>query len=407
VRSILISTDAGVRSALRRSFDDRGIELAMEIAVPFGQITEAHVTELTRSAPDVICLDFTEDPATAIGFARFLTEGNAHRVVIGTGPVLDADTLLEAMRAGVAEYLPTPVDELLATAALDRAARRLGWTPGDREPGQLFTVFSPKGGAGTTTLATNLAIVLHRTTGKRTLLVDLDLELGEVAVLLGLKPRFSLVDLAQGFDRMDAELLASFTERHESGIHLLAAPFHPELPGTIDPEQIRAILAFLKRHYDYVVVDTPKSFSPDTIAAFEEADRVLMLTTVGVPALRNLQRCKPVLERVFGKDSDRLRLVVNRYNVGDVISLADVQRSVGVDVHWTLSNDYEAVSLSINSATPVVQNPKSRYAQDLQALGLDLLGLRPGSNGSRRLSGSKLISGLVARLRGRVEEAAS
>src|SRR5512134_221890 len=403
----MISTDPGLRGALRRALDERGLELAMEIAVPFGEMTEEQIAELRRSDPELVCLDFDEDPGTAVSFARFLTDGNARRVVIGIGPALVSDVLLEAMRAGVAEYLPKPADEGAIGAALDRAARRLGWAPASREPGRLFAVFSPKGGAGTTTVATNLAIVLQRLAGKRTLLVDLDLELGEVAVLLGLKPRFSMMDVAHGFARIDAELLSSFIERHESGVHLLAAPFHPELAGAIPAAQLRAILSYLKRHYDYVVVDTPKSFSPESMAAFEEADQVLLVTTVGVPALRNLQRCKPVLERVFGKQPDRLRLVVNRYDAGDVISLDDVRRTVGVDVHWTLSNDYEAVSHSINSATPVAQNPKSRYTKDLQALGVDLLGLRPKANGARRLSGSRLIGGLIGRFRSHVEEGTS
>lgn len=407
MRSVLISTDPDIRAALRRALDDRGIELAMEIAASFGEMTEEQIAELRRADPELVCLDFDEDPGTAVSFARFLSDGSPRRVVIGVGPALASAVLLEAMRAGVVEYLPKPAEPADIAAALDRAARRLGWAPANREPGRLFAVFSPKGGAGTTTVATNLAIVLHRLTGKRTLLVDLDLELGEVAVLLGLKPRFSMMDVAHGFARIDAELLSSFIERHDSGVHLLAAPFHPELAGAIDADLIRAILSYLKRHYDYVVVDTPKSFSPESIAAFEEADQVLLVTTVGVPALRNLQRCKPVLERVFGKAPDRLRLVVNRYQAGDVISLDDVRRTVGVDVHWTLCNDYEAVSHSINSATPVAQNPKSRYAKDLQALGVDLLGLRPKANGARRLSGSRLIGDLIGRFRGRVEEGTS
>jgi pilus assembly protein CpaE len=407
VRSVLISTDPDVRGALRRALDDRGVELAMEIAVPFGDMTDEQIADLRRCDPDVACLDFDEDPATAVSFARFLTENSAHRIVIGTGPALDAAVLLDAMRAGVAEYLPKPIEDVALNAALDRAARRLGWAPATREPGQLLAVFSPKGGAGTTTVATNLAIVLHRLTGKRTLLVDLDLELGEVAVLLGLRPRFSFVDLAQSFSRIDAGLLASFIEHHDSGVHLLSAPFHPDLATRLDSEQIRSILGFLKRQYDYVVVDTPKSFAVESIAAFEEADRVFLVTTAGVPALRNLQRCKPVLERVFGKGDERLRLVVNRYDSSDVISLEDVKRTVGLDVYWTLSNDYEAVSHSINSATPVAQNARSRYARDLQALGVDVLGLRPRANGGRRLSGSRILGDLIGRFRGRSEEPAS
>lgn len=407
VRSVLISTDPGFRESLRRVLeaDTREIELAMEIVEPFAEMSDELIAALRRYDPELVFLDFDDDPATAVAFCRFLTEGNAQRHIVGTGPALTADTLLETMRAGVAEYLPKPVAEEAIGSAIDRAARRLGWAPANRAPGELYAVFSPKGGAGTTTVATNLAIILYRLTGKKTLLVDLDLELGEVAVLLGIKPRFSLLDLSENFARIDAGLLASYVTAHDSGIHVLAAPFHPQPAGDLSGEDVRAILAYLKRHYDYVVVDTPKSFSLESVAAFEEASRVLLVTTVGVPALRNLQRCKPLLEQVFGKDRERLRLVVNRYHTDDVISLDDVRRTVGFDVYWTLSNDYEAVSHSINAATPVAQNAKSRYTRDLQALGVDLLGLRQG--GGKRLSGSKLIGDLIGRFRGRTDEVTS
>jgi pilus assembly protein CpaE len=405
VRGALISTDGSVREVLRRTvaLDGRGLEFSNEIAVPFGEITEEQIAELRHTDPQLVFLDFDQDPATAIGLARFLTDGSPQRCIVGTGPALSAQDLLEAMRAGVVEYLPKPLTEDAAKAALERTARRLGLSATNREPGQLYAVFSPKGGAGTTSVATNLAIVLHRLTGKKTLLVDLNLELGEVAVQLGVRPRYSFVDLVQNFYRIDAGLLATYIERHESGVDFLSAPFHPEAVDAPGHDQIRAILHYLKRQYDYVLVDTPKSFSVDAIAAFEEADRILLVSTVDVPSLRNLQRCLPLLERVTGKDRERLRLVVNRYHPDNLISLEDVQKSVGLKASWTLSNDYETVSRSINSGSPVAGNGgKSRYARDLQTLGAELTGVSTSPAGARS-SGARLM-GVLSRLRRRPEE---
>src|SRR5690606_20229798 len=121
-----------------------------------------------------------------------------------------------------------------------------------RQPGQLFTFFSSKGGSGSTTIATNIAIVIHRLTSKRTLLVDLDLELGEVALLLGAEPRFNFVDLVENFHRMDSGLLASYIEQHASGVHLLPAPFHPQPASVASGDETRRILQFLRQHYDYI-----------------------------------------------------------------------------------------------------------------------------------------------------------
>jgi pilus assembly protein CpaE len=406
VRSVLISTDPALREILQRTvaLNGHGLEFAMDLATPLQEITEEQVTELRRIDPQLVVLDFAQDPAIAISFARFLTEGSPQRLVVGSGPELAAETLLEAMRAGVAEYLPKPLSDEGVTGALGRAARRLGWAPVSREPGKLYALFSPKGGAGTTSVATNLAIVLHQLTGKRTLLVDLDFELGEVAVLLGVRPRFSFVDLVQNFHRVDAGLLGSYIERHESGVDFLSAPYHPEPADGSGRDQIRAILHYLRRQYDYVVVDTPKSFSLDTLAAFEEAEHILVVTTVDVPSLRNLQRCLPLFERVTGKSQDRLRLVVNRYQPDDLISLDDVHKTVGVPVYWKLSNDYEAVSRAINSGTPVARNGKSRYARDLQALGADLVGVDAPSNGGGRASGARMIGDLLGRFRKRSDQ---
>ncbi|HEY6225452.1 MAG TPA: AAA family ATPase [Gemmatimonadales bacterium] len=408
MRSALISTDAAVRETLRRTLalDGRGLEFSVEIAVPFGEISEEQITELRNADPQLVFLDFDGDIPTAIGLARFLIDGGPQRIIIATGPALSSQELLDAMRAGIVEYLPKPLGEDAAKAALERAARRLGWTATSRDPGQLYAVFSPKGGAGTTSVATNLAIVLHRLTGKKTLLVDLDLELGEVAVQLGARPRYSLVDLVQNFYRIDAGLLATYIEHHASGVDFLSAPFHPETVDAAGHDQIRGILHYLKRQYDYIVVDTPKSFSLDSVAAFEEADRILLVTTVDVPSLRNLQRCLPLLERVAGKERERLRLVVNRYHPDDLLTLDDLQKTVGIQVHWTLSNDYETVSRSINSGAPVAGNGgKSKYARDLQTLGAELAGV-PATGGVARASGARLM-GILGRLRRRPEEKGS
>src|SRR5690606_11441020 len=124
------------------------------------------------------------------------------RRFLAVGPTLSPELLLEAMRAGITEYLPKPVTAEALAGALDRLERKLGGAAKDgpaRQPGRVFAFFSPKGGSGSTTTATNVAIQLHRLTGKRTLLVDLDLELGEIALFLGVQPRFNFVDMIRNF----------------------------------------------------------------------------------------------------------------------------------------------------------------------------------------------------------------
>jgi len=226
-----------------------------------------------------------------------------------------------------------------------------------------------------------MAISLHRLTRGKVLLVDLDLELGETALLLGVEPRFSFVDLVRNFHRVDAGLLASYIERHDSGVELLSAPFHPAKAETVTGDQIRQILHFLKQHYDWVVVDTSKSFTPPTLATFEQADSVFLVTTVDLPSLRNITRCLPLLERMGQvKGDDWLRIVVNRYQASDPITLKEIHKTLGIPVYWTLANDYESVMNSINSGKPVVLSEKSAFARDMKALVADVTGSAPGRN---------------------------
>jgi len=332
---------------------------------------------IRAQGPELILLDMEDAPPLALKFAQFLIDQNPALVFIAVGPPLSSDQLLAAMRAGVTEYLPKPVDPDDLRGAATRVAQKLRKpTEQERTSGKILAFFSPKGGGGSTTLATNLAIVVHRTTHKRTLLVDLDLEMGESALVLGVQPRFNFVDFVENFRRMDAGLLASYIERHESGVHLLSAPFQPEKAEVVTAGQIRRILGFLRQHYDYIIVDTPRSFAPPILAVFEAADQVYIVSTVDLPSLRNIQRGYPLLKRVLTGAGDQVRLVLNRYDPSDSISPADVERSLGLKVFWKVSNDYEAVMGSVNSGKPIVLNGgKSNYTNDVKGLAAAVTGV--------------------------------
>lgn len=380
LRVALISTDARFREQFRELTHAPVSDFAigLEISEPFGAFGEQQVRALRQLNPEVVVIDLEDDPELGVKFTQFLSEMHPGQRVVGVGPHLSPEQLLAAMRAGVADYLHKPVDEGALRGSMARVAQALGrgtGKPGARGGSRLYSFFSPKGGSGSTSVATNVAVVLHRLTGKKTLLVDLDLELGEVALLLGVQPRFNFVDMVKNFHRMDAGLLASYIEQHASGIHLLSAPFHPERAEVVSGDDIRRILHFLKQHYDYVVVDTPGSFSPPTLAAFDQSDLVFVVTNLDLPSLRNIQRGLPMLKRVLPKGDEQIRMVVNRYQSETAISLEDVERTIGLKVFATIANDYEALIQSINSGKPIVLNGTSKFTRDVKALGGRIAGL--------------------------------
>jgi pilus assembly protein CpaE len=382
IPSVVISMDAGFREALKRALatSRQPITVAAEITVPFTAVGDQQLKALRDAKPVIVFVDLEPDPALGVRLVQFLAEANPDVRFVAAGVQPSPDLLMSAMQAGVSEYLTKPLTQEALAAALERMERKLGAAGAViQEPGKLLVFFSAKGGSGSTTVATNLAIHLRQLTEKRTLLADLDLELGEIALFLGVQPRFNFVDLVHNFHRLDAELLASYIERHESGVHLLSAPFHPEKVEAVSGDQIRQILKFLKQNYDYIVVDTPRSFSPAALAAFEQADAIYIVTTVDLPSLRNIKRSLPLLERITGgRLKEKVRLVVNRYHPDNVISLDEVHRTLGLDVHWKLSNDYETVIHSINAGEPLmVGSRNSAFKTDLRSLGAEIAGLQP------------------------------
>jgi len=169
-------------------------------------------------------------------------------------------------------------------------------------------------------------------------------------------------------------------------VHLLSAPPQPEKAEAVTADQIRRILTFLRQHYDYVIVDTPRSFSPSAIAIFEQADLVFIVSTADIPSLRAIQRGIPMLKRVLAKGDEQVRLILNRYDPKDTLSVQDVERSVGLKVFWKISNDYEAVMGSLNVGRPIVLNGGCPYTRDLKALALEVTGSRDDVASRSRLA---------------------
>jgi pilus assembly protein CpaE len=392
-RAALISSDSTFGTQVKQllSGPDRPLTLELELTGALHQLGEQQIQALRALGPEVIILDMEENQELALQLAQYLVELNPAQLFIATGPVLSSDQLMQAMRVGVTDYLPKPVAAEELRAATIRCAHKVQKRVGEKQQiaGKIFSFFSPKGGAGATTLATNLAILIQRLTRKKTLVVDLDLEMGESALVLGVQPRFNFVDFAENFRRMDASLLGSYIEHHPSGVHLLSAPAQPEKAEAVTPEQIRRILTFLRQHYDYIIVDTPGSFAASTLTIIEQADLVFVVSTADIPSLRNLQRGMPVLKRILVKGDEQVRLILNRYDPKDTISVEYVERSIGMKIYWKISNDYEAVMTSLNAGEPIVLNGGSPYSRDLRGLALQVTGLQE-ETGSRSKLAQKL-----------------
>jgi pilus assembly protein CpaE len=397
LRAVLISKDDHLREIVFDAIRNGAlpITIGLDIIPPPRPLDSEHLERLRSYDPHVVILDMADDPDRDVRAASAIATGVPRAALVGLGPKLDADRLLEALRAGVIEYVPGPVEPASVQESLERVMRKGGWRNSQegRRNGELLAFFSPKGGSGSTTVVTNVGIELHRLTGKKTLLVDLDLELGEIASLLGVRPRFNFVDLVRNVHRMDADLLSSYIEGHKSGVQVLSAPFEPEVGEQVGGEEIARALALLRSHYDYVLVDTSKSLGAPALAALRSADQIFLVTNMDVPSLRNLKRCLPILNGVTSGDETRLRLVVNRFNGKGLVGRKDIEETLGLEVFWTLPNDFDTVITSISAGQPLVLQGSSRYAKELKALTRDIAS---GAEGQTKAS---LVGRLLSRFR--------
>jgi pilus assembly protein CpaE len=291
------------------------------------------------------------------------------------------ELLRQALRVGVKDVLSSASDERTVRTAAARAleiARTLrgrlsAGAPGDggeeRRPGKVVTVFSSKGGCGKTFLSTNLAVALTRG-GAEVALVDLDLQFGDVAIMLHLFPSHTIHDAAQS-PALDALSLKSFLTRHEAGVWALVAPTEPTIAETISPGTIGTILKLLRDAFDYVVIDTPAAFSEPVLAAFDDSDFLVMLATLDVPSIKNLKLTLQTMELLHFPRA-RIRVVINRADSKVGLRLPDVEKLLSSPVEVTIPSS-RSVPLSVNKGHPILlEEPKGAVADAVRRLAAEL-----------------------------------
>ncbi len=196
--------------------------------------------------------------------------------------------------------------------------------------GHLFTVFSPKGGVGKTTFATNVGVVLAQR-GHDVLVIDLDLAFGDVPIFLGIRPEHTFEELLEMGDRLDAAALRRLVSVHESGLHVLAPPTDPGVTEQVRTPTVEHLLRVAVSEYEYVIVDTAPNMDERSITVMENSERVFVLTTLDIPSLKNIKIALETL-RIVNFPVDRLQVVMNRADSKVGLDVHEVQKSLGVPV---------------------------------------------------------------------------
>ncbi len=307
---------------------------------------------LTRDF-DVIIVDLDSDPDYALNLVRSVCINGSATVIVYSQRT-DPDLLLSSMRAGAREYLTLPFDPGTMAEALGRAsALRSAVRPAKRTEGRLLVFLSAKGGSGVTTLACNSAVSLAQDSGQKTLLIDLNLPLGDAAINLGIKAEHSVVNALENFKRLDSNYLSSLLKQHGSGLSVLAAP--SELaPTHVSDDAIDRLLEVARQDFDYVVVDAGSRLDLQSTRLFDRSANLYLVTQIGIAELRNSNR---LIARLSSAGGPKLEIILNRYDPRSLeIAEEHITKALTRPAEWKIPNNYAAVRRMQNTAVSLMQD---------------------------------------------------
>jgi pilus assembly protein CpaE len=341
--------------------------------------------------PDVIVMDINMPGMDGVAAAEIISQRLPTSPIIMMSVHGEAEQLKRSITAGAREFLVKPfsADEFATTIrqVFERElARREQVTASmpamplstisaeDLGEHQVIAVFSPKGGAGRTTVATNLALALHRETGGSVCLVDANLQFGDVGVLLNLNPKNrSMLDAVEGGEP-DRDIINSVVIDHSTGIRVLLAPPSPEGADLVTPAYLRKMIETLHAGHDFVVVDLPAALNDHSLAMMDMADQIVVLTALEITTIKNVRLFLEVADQLE-YDRSKIRLVVNRSDSAQGIRLADVEASIRRSIDGSIVSDGRLAVLAVNRGVPfVVSHPDGALSRDITKLARTLAG---------------------------------
>jgi len=321
-----------------------------------------------KKRPMVVIMEVGEDITLATERITQILSRFPQISIFATSTDKSSETILRVMRSGATEYLLRPVLETDLSFALQKLGRLwLVKTAPEEQVGQVISVFSPKGGVGVTTISINLATIPHETTSKPTILMDLDLNAGDVTTFLNMKASYTISDVTTNISRLDKSFLQGVIQKHACGISVLAEPKKVEEGISISGSEIKKVLGLLKTMYDYIIIDT-ETLLDRIMTAIEISDMILLVFVMSLPSLTNIQRYLKFFDKQ-GLGRDRIKLIANRYLKKGDIKKEDAEKALNHPIYWSIPNEYDTAMTCLNRGVPFSTGaPKSELNQTIKEL---------------------------------------
>lgn len=368
----IASSDLASSAQLLASLEQTGkVKSVRQWTVPTERLPDPN-----EGMPDVVFLDLSRNPEPFLEFAAQLRRNWPAVKVVACSATMPPhpQLLLEAMRSGVQDFIPKPMEDvslrdLLQRIAKDAQGKEL--VSNDR----LIVIMGSKGGVGTTTVAVNLGVQLATFARKRTALLDFARPLGNAHLLLDLHLRFGLRDTVANLDRLDSHFFSGLLTTHKTKLELLGGVTQPEEWQDIDVSRLDRVVNVAQNSFEIVLVDMGSQFSSEWSAILRMARLILVVAEANVPSLWTLERRLMALKG-FGIDQNRARVIINRWHKGDDEVLKSIEKQISRPVFACFPNDFRKASQAMNLGTPLQENHNNilndRYRQVAgQLVGID------------------------------------
>jgi pilus assembly protein CpaE len=328
--------------------DDR-----IRLVTCFENLDEAYA-ELLRLRPSAAVIAIDREGDAEFSLIKRISNELPETVLICASYDASSDLILGSMRAGAREFLRLPANAEEFSTVVNRIAEFCA--PHKREPqkpGRTIAVFSSKGGCGNSFIAANLAATLERPTA----LIDLNLQAGDVDLFFGIKPRFSIVDMVENRARLDDSLVSAYMTAHSKKLSVLPAP-RDTATAEVTAANVTEVVHALRKRFSYLIIDPHHTLDSITLAALDQADDILLVSTLDISSIRSAQKSIEIFDRL-GYPRKKVRVIVNRWSKQVDLELQQIERFLGERVIGVVPNDYRAAVNSVNLGRPIVESQQS------------------------------------------------
>jgi pilus assembly protein CpaE len=331
---------------------------------------------------DALILQLGDQPEEEFNLVRQAVNSGISQHVFLTSKIVKPEILIEAMKVGVKEFFPQPING----EEVKRALLKLLEKQPEREPprkdesaekqGMIINVIGSKGGVGTTTVAVNLATSLTQIDSNQSIaLIDMNLLFGEIPMFLGIESSFDWLEVARNIYRIDTTYLMSVMSHHESGVYVLPSPATISEQFLVNSNVIEALLVQMKAIFDYIVIDLGQSLDEISKTIIRLSDSLIVVALLSLPCLVNVKKLQDAFRKFGYPSNDSIKILINRGQKRSIISIGDAEKSLKKKVFWSIPNDFQATMNAINQGKPLASiEPAAEITSNFKELAATLTG---------------------------------